>query len=228
MDHDHSAHATTPDSATTPDATAVWEELYLRQDRIWSGNANRALVEVLDEFGDRLTAGRALDLGSGEGGDSLWLAAQGWRVTGLDISPTAIARAGSHAAERGLGPDAVTFTRADLAVWQPEGEYELVSACFLHSMVEFPREEVLRRAASAVAPGGALLVVGHASFPAWSSAHEHEHDALPSSDEVLAALDLPAGEWRTLLSESRPREVTSPDGEPFVIDDAVLLVQRLG
>ena len=39
-----------------------------------------------------LTPGRALDLGAGEGGDALWLAGQGWRVTATDVSQTACDR----------------------------------------------------------------------------------------------------------------------------------------
>ncbi|MFB2556854.1 class I SAM-dependent methyltransferase [Herbiconiux liangxiaofengii] len=213
---------------TNQDAIAFWENRYQERPQIWSGKANAALVAVASS----LIPGRALDLGSGEGGDSIWLAEQGWTVTGIDISTTALARAAEHAASRsnqahGAGRElvaAISWQQADLAEWQPTEEFDLVSACFLHSPVAFPREEVLRRAAQAVAPGGHLLVVGHASFP---SAHQPHHDEppLPTPDEVVESLQLAEG-WTTVLSETRSREATGPDGQPMVLDDAIVLVRR--
>jgi len=212
------------------DATAFWEGRYQESHRIWSGNPNVALVDVVDSLiRDRgMVPGRALDLGSGEGADSLWLAENGWRVTGMEISRTALSRAAEHAAERGIDDDRVTWVRADLAEWRPGASesYDLVSACFLHSPVEFPREEVLRRAASTVAPGGVLLVVGHATFPAGSRAQHEGHTPLPTLDEVESALALPADEWTTLVSELRTREGRAPDGTTMTLDDAVLVLRR--
>jgi len=64
--------------------------------------------------------------------------------------------------------ETIDWERHDLAVSFPRGSFDLVSACYLHSPVQMPRERVLRSAAGAVAPGGTLLVVGHAGFPSWS------------------------------------------------------------
>jgi SAM-dependent methyltransferase len=211
--------------AADPDQDAVdfWEDLYQQRDRIWSGRANHALVVVAET----LAPGRALDLGSGEGGDSMWLAERGWQVTGIDISETALARAAAEARSRGLPEGRITWLQRDLSEWQPEGEFDLVSACFLHSPVEFPRERVLRRAAGAVAPGGALLVVGHAAFPSWSNTPHHEQPVLPTAQEVFESLELAAAGWRVEISEARSREATGPDGQHGHLDDAVLLVRRI-
>ena len=51
------------------------------------------------------------------------------------------------------------------------------------------RVATLRRAAGAVAPGGVLLVVGHAGWPAWVG-DDHPDIRLPSTTEVLADLEL--------------------------------------
>ncbi|MGD8166040.1 class I SAM-dependent methyltransferase [Herbiconiux sp. P16] len=174
MNDDTSTDGTSTDDAATDatdatdaatDATTFWEGRYREREQIWSGRPNRALVDVVEAL--TVMPGRALDLGSGEGADSIWLAEQGWRVTGVDISATALSRAGEHASDREVA-DRITWVQADLASWIPPTGFDLVSACFLHSPVAFPREEVLRRAAGAVAPGGHLLVVGHAGFPPWS------------------------------------------------------------
>jgi SAM-dependent methyltransferase len=220
MSHDHH-------QAPTPaDATAFWESRYGESPSIWSGDPNRALVDTVSG----LAPGTALDLGSGEGGDSIWLAEQGWRVTGIDISPTALARAATEADARGIHADQLTWRHHDLVEWQPgEGtRYDLVSACFLHAPaeVEFPRDDVLRRAASAVAPGGHLLVVGHAGVPPWASEHHHDGSHLPSNAEVLAALALAPEAWTTVVDENRTRTATVADGRQFEVDDAVLLLRR--
>lgn len=80
------------------DAAQHWNARYGERKRMWSGAPNRALVEAVGD----LAPGRALDLGCGEGADSVWLATGGWQVTGVDISSTAIERAGELASERGV------------------------------------------------------------------------------------------------------------------------------
>jgi SAM-dependent methyltransferase len=242
-----------PAEPSETEATAFWEGRYRERDQIWSGRPNRALVDVIGSAD--IAPGRALDLGSGEGADSIWLAEQGWQVTGVDISATALGRAAAHSSDRGIAGDTISWVHADLAEWSAEREsFDLVSACFLHSPVAFPREEVLRRAAGAVAPGGYLLVVGHAAFPPWSATHHgdadagadadrapaghgeghgteggghsHDHDDLPTPAHVLESLSLPEGTWETVIAENRSREATGPDGQTAVLDDAILLIRR--
>ena len=198
-----------------------WENRYRQSERAWSGRANAALER---EAAD-LAAGTALDLGSGEGGDALWLAARGWMVTAVDISSTALGRGAAKAVEAGLD-ERIRWVEADLAGWTAEDRFDLVSAHFLHSPVELPREQILRRATDAVAPGGTLLVVGHAEFPPWST-HRHEGPPLPSPEEVLASLELADGGWVVEKNELVDRAAVSPDGQAVVMVDAVLRARRI-
>ncbi|MDX3431182.1 methyltransferase domain-containing protein [Streptomyces sp. NBC_01696] len=207
----------TTDSTRTD--AEMWDDRYRESDRIWSGNPNVVLVREVED----LKPGRALDLGCGEGADAVWLARTGWQVTATDISRVALERAAVHAAEAGVA-DRVDWQWHDLGASFPEGEYDLVSAQFLHSMGDLPREEILRRAAGAVAPGGVLLVVGHAGFPSWE--HDHPDMELPTTDEVLASLELPEGEWEVLLSEEHERIQNDPDGNPTTRTDNALKVRR--
>lgn len=147
---------------TEQTAEEFWEDRYGSSDQVWSGRPNAHLVTVAEP----LVPGTALDLGCGEGGDALWLAERGWRVTAVDISAIALARLADRAATAGL---AVATERHDLARTFPEGAFDLVSAQFLQSPVTFPRDDVLRRATRAVAPGGLLLVVAHLTVPPWAA-----------------------------------------------------------
>ncbi|MFD4754830.1 class I SAM-dependent methyltransferase [Streptomyces sp. NPDC058426] len=207
------------------DGRAFWEGRYAESDRIWSGEPNTALVREVAE----LPPGRALDLGCGEGADVVWLARQGWTVTGTDIAETALVRARGHAAEAGVA-DRTRFEQHVLGASFPEGTYDLVTASFLHSPdVSFPREAILRRAAEAVAPGGTLLVIGHAGLAPWETYEEGDpHLALhlPSPQEVLESLRLPEGEWDVLTAAEHDRVQHAPDGEAHHRRDNALKVRR--
>ncbi|MFT2816703.1 SAM-dependent methyltransferase [Leifsonia sp. A12D58] len=202
-------------------AADFWEHRYSERDSIWSGNPNAALVTEASS----LPAGRALDLGCGEGADSIWLAERGWQVTGLDISTTALERARREAESRGVA-EATTWLQQDLSTWEPTELYDLVSAHFLHSPVELPRERILQSAASAVAPGGTLLIVGHAEVPAGiTSSHPHVV-SFPTAPETVDQLGLVEPEWAVTVCENRPRTWTSPDGETRDILDTIVVARR--
>ncbi|NYF54418.1 FAD-dependent oxidoreductase [Micromonospora purpureochromogenes] len=214
------AVAGTGADAVDAETARHWDELYQRRERIWSGRANPHLVDVVDP----LPAGTALDLGCGEGADAIWLAGRGWRVTAVDVSTTALDRAAAEAATAGVAAR-IDFQRHDLTRTFPEGVFDLVSAQFLQSPLEFPRAEVLRAAARAVAPGGRLLIVEHGEVPPWSRlAHPHVRFLTP--EETLAELDLDPDGWRTERLDAPRREVTDPDGRPATLVDHLVLVRR--
>ncbi len=205
---------------STVSGERYWEEFYRGRRDAWSGKPNSLFVEEVSD----LTPGTALDLGCGSGGDAIWLASQGWQVTAVDVSATALAFAADHAAAAGV-TEAIEWERHDLAVSFPSGRFDLVSACYLHSPVEMPRERILRSAAAAVAPGGTLLVVGHAGFPSRSEPHLEIH--FPTPQEVLDDLALTAGRWEVKRSDFVTRQLPAPDGEPGTRPDNVLSVGRL-
>lgn len=205
-------------ASTEAEREQFWNELYRAKQRVWSGNPNAVLVTEASE----LEPGRALDLGSGEGGDAVWLAARGWRVTGVDISSEAIARAAGHARDAGVE---IEWIRADLEGKLPVGPFNLVSAHFLQAPIALDRDGILSGAAATVAPGGILLVVSHAAFPPWSKHHDAGH-RFPTVAETIASLDIDAAEWETLVAEDRPREATGPDGERATLVDAVVKLRR--
>ncbi|WP_067464921.1 class I SAM-dependent methyltransferase [Actinomadura macra] len=212
----------TEHSEQTDSGAAFWDARYAEHERIWSGDPNTILVRETTD----LPPGIALDLGCGEGADAVWLARHGWRVTATDISRVALDRAARHAADAGVA-GRIDFQRHDLGESFPAGTFDLVSAHFLHSPGDLlPREEVLRSAAAAVAPGGILLVVGHAGWPSWE--HDHDHDVhFPTPDEVYLSLGLPSEQWELQLSEEHERIQTRPDGQPGTRTDNVLKMRRL-
>ncbi|WP_445262997.1 class I SAM-dependent methyltransferase [Pseudokineococcus sp. 1T1Z-3] len=194
-----------------------WEGFYVgRGERLWSGRPNVRLVDVVGP----MTPGRALDLGCGEGGDAVWLASRGWATTAVDVAPTAVAR--TQAAAAAAGVDVVAEVH-DLEHSLPPGPFDLVSAFFLMSPVEWDRGAAVRRAAATLVPGGVLLLVDHGSVPPWSGFSGHEH---AGAQQTLDELDLLPGEFETVRLDEPTREVTGPDGQVAEISDVVVLVRR--
>jgi SAM-dependent methyltransferase len=197
-----------------------WNAFYTEHEQIWSGKPN---VVFVDEVSG-LTPGRALDLGCGEGADAIWLAQQGWTVTAVDISTVALGRAEEHAKAAGVG-DRIDWQQHELGRSFPAGEFDLVSAQFLHSKTELPRDGILRSAAAAVAPGGVLLIEGHLGFPSGEH-NPHPDIHFPEPDEVIESLALPDGEWETLVSRVHDRAQVLRDGEPINRRDCTVKLRR--
>lgn len=205
----------------------IWDDRYREADHIWSGNVNVALADV----GRSLTPGTALDLGSGEGADVMWLAEHGWQATGVDISAVAVSRAEQAARARGLATDRARFLVADLAKWDNDHSYDLVVSSFLHSQGDFDRAGILRATSPYVADGGYLLVISHATFPPWAQAHrdadakDHHHDETTPESE-LELLQLDPSSWVVEIAEIRSREATGPEGQVATLQDTVVLVRK--
>ncbi|MEU9052710.1 class I SAM-dependent methyltransferase [Streptomyces sp. NPDC048384] len=204
-------------------AAEFWEARYRDRDgRLWSGRPNALLVREASG----LAPASALDLGCGEGGDAVWLASRGWRVTGVDIAHTALERAALHAADAGVS-DRTSWERHVLGETFPEGSFDLVNAQFLQSPVPLDQQRVLRQAAAAVAACGTLLIVMHAGWPSWQTEPPFEAE-FPTLRGVLDELALPEADWsvETLDTVRKPSE--SPEGLVGFRDDHVWRLRRTG
>ncbi|MEO6701492.1 MAG: class I SAM-dependent methyltransferase [Jatrophihabitantaceae bacterium] len=144
-----------------------WDARYAAAaELMWSAAPNRWVAEELAG----LPPGRALDLAAGEGRNSIWLAGLGWSVTAVDFSEVALAKGRRLAASADVdgadidGPAArISWQASDLLSFEPEpAGFDLVLLCYLQLAAE-QRSLVIRRAASALAPGGSLLVIAHDS-----------------------------------------------------------------
>jgi len=112
------------------------------------------LKSVLEGAGAR----RVLDAACGSGGHALWLARQGYEVTGADVSPVMIALAQQKAAADGLG---VPFVVSDLANLQASAVYDAV-LCLGNSLPHLLTQDdlvaALRGMAGVLRPGGTLVL----------------------------------------------------------------------
>lgn len=94
-----------------------WDNMYRDHTALITFGGGRPSAEVVEAAG-RLPAGaRAIDIGCGDGRNSLYLAEYGCCVTAIDISPVGVATTRQFAAEHPLPPRpfAIPDTRTPIA-----------------------------------------------------------------------------------------------------------------
>lgn len=197
-----------------------WDGRYAVADQLWSGAPNSVLVDVAAE----LPAGRALDVGCGEGADAVWLAKRGWAVTALDVSGVALERAAKRAEEVGVDIRWIHAGLLDAGI-EP-GAYDLVSAQYpvLFKTPDAVAEHILL---DAVAPGGLLVVVHHGEFATGQSHESHDGEVFDPADYVgpWDVKPLLGDGWHIELDETRARHLTTGSGAGHA-SDVVLVARR--
>jgi SAM-dependent methyltransferase len=197
---------------------AEWNARYSERERsMWSGRPNGRLVaEVTD-----LIPGRALDVGCGEGGDAIWLAQRGWKVTAIDISDVAVSRA-RDAAERAA--TSVEWVRGDaLQTPLPPRSFDLVSMQY-PALPKSAGDAALQTLLDTVRPGGLLLAVYH-DLDEEHREHMKARGVDPS--DYVGADDLRrllGNNFTVELHTVEPR-IDPPPGTPH-ISDVVLCARR--
>ncbi|MFL6106423.1 MAG: class I SAM-dependent methyltransferase [Marmoricola sp.] len=194
-----------------------WDERYSAEP-VWSGNANAALVAEAAA----LPARRALDVGCGEGADSVWLALAGWDVTALDISARAVERTTAVAERAGVS---ITGVAAGLLEARLDaGSYDLVSVMY-PAIMRTPTREAERRLLDLVAPGGTLLVVHHADVDREHALNRgFDPDDYVSPEDVRVAASEREG-WTVVVDERRDRSVEHGAGAHHKADLVVRLMR---
>jgi 2-polyprenyl-3-methyl-5-hydroxy-6-metoxy-1,4-benzoquinol methylase len=140
--------------ATLPSETPAdyWDRAYSDPSIRFNTTPNAFLTEVVKG----LKPGRALDIGMGQGRNSVYLAKLGWDVRGFDISEQGMELARKSAAAAGVK---ITTVRASLDDFDyGAGQWDLIVGTYVGV-------SWLETAAKGLKPGGYLLVEGYAKHP---------------------------------------------------------------
>jgi SAM-dependent methyltransferase len=105
----------------------------------------------------RIAEGWALDLGCGSGVSSRYLARHGFRVLGIDLALSALARARSASARDSLGADFCAGDVADLSFARVIASLALDVGCF-HTLAPDRRQAYTDSLASHITSGGYYLL----------------------------------------------------------------------
>jgi SAM-dependent methyltransferase len=131
-----------------------WNEVFKKG----APTLNREPSQVLVAAVEQRKPGKALDLGTGQGRNAIFLASKGWTVTGVDISDVAIAEAKKNAAERKVQIEAVV---GDLDKYDfGREQWDLISSFYMHGWHNRSSTNVPTRIYDALRPGGLLVIEG--------------------------------------------------------------------
>ena len=180
-------------AAETGEAEVPWDR----------GGPNPFLVQWVREREPEGAGRRALVIGTALGDDAELLAGRGFAVTAFDVAPTAI-----EAARRRYPDSDVDYRVADLLALPAEwrGAFDLVAECItVQALPVSLRSQAIDAIASAVAPGGTLVVVsgifsgdGERPGPPWelTRAELDEFERTLRPVEVGVARIGDAARWR--------------------------------
>jgi SAM-dependent methyltransferase len=155
-----------------------FDDLYGRFGRYWwrradpySSRAEDYPTSLLTQLTLRLIRGRdpgrALDLGAGEGADSIRLAKMGYKVTAVDISEVATEKIRQFATEAGVD---ISVETADISEYYPEGEFDVI---ICNGVLHYIRDKdsVLDRIQGVTAARGVNVVSSWTTFTPVPDSH---------------------------------------------------------
>ncbi|MDT5019167.1 MAG: hypothetical protein QOD39_5327 [Mycobacterium sp.] len=195
-----------------------WDSVYRQEGKTFEGPPPWNIGEPQPELAALHRAGKfrsdVLDAGCGHAELSLALAADGYTVVGIDLTPTAVAAANRAAQERRLA--SASFVQADITSFTGyDGRFNtIVDSTLFHSLPVEGRDGYLRSVHRAAAPGADffILVFATGAFPAEVETTPNEVD----EEELRAAV---AKYWK--IDEIRPAFIHAnmvaavPGGSPF-------------
>lgn len=139
------------------DAAQFWNERFNSADFIFGKEPNEYLVEQSLHY---LKPGNAvLCIADGEGRNGVWLAKQGMRVTGFDVSDIALTKAKQFAADNQV---TIEYSQCDTDGFDWQANiYDAVIAIFIQFADPEMRTRIFKRIHQTLKPGGLLILQGY-------------------------------------------------------------------
>ncbi|MDH3708118.1 MAG: class I SAM-dependent methyltransferase [Acidimicrobiia bacterium] len=188
-----------------------WDDRYGGDELVWSAEPNQFVAAHLSD----LAPGDAIDLAAGEGRNAVWLASRGWRVTAVDFSSVALAKARQRAEANGVELD---LREADLRQWNPEPDSVDLALIAYLQLPHAQQRQIVAAAGRAVRPGGTFFLVAHDR-----SNIERGHGG-PQDPSVLPDVELVTGALQGFdieRAEVVTRQVDTDDGPRQALDTLV-------
>jgi len=129
-----------------------WDERYAESDYVYGKEPNAFLSE---HAGMIPKGGTVLCLAEGEGRNAVWLAHQGYKVTGVDSSSVGMGKAQALANERGVTIETHCVDLAEYYIEQDSWDGIVSIFCHVPPPV---RQRLHKEAVAGLTPGGVLIL----------------------------------------------------------------------
>ncbi|QWD93675.1 class I SAM-dependent methyltransferase [Polynucleobacter sp. MG-Unter2-18] len=139
------------------DATQFWNERFNKQEFIFGKEPNEFLVEQASHYLKPNSS--VLCIADGEGRNGVWLAKQGMRVTGFDVSDIALAKANQLAADNEVNIQ-YSLCDTDGFDWQAN-TYDAVVGIFIQFADPEMRARIFQQVRQTLKSGGLFILQGY-------------------------------------------------------------------
>jgi len=200
------------------------ERYWWRQTDRYALNADAYPYSLVTQMTMRLiggsSSGRALDLGAGEGADSIRLALLGFTVQAVEISQVGVEKIQAFAAQAGVE---VAVEHADITEYQPDGEYDIILCNgVLHYVAD--KKSVVKRMQAATRPGGLNVISLWSTFTPVPECHNSIPVYCDDEDGIVTGL---YASWpKELLYFERGKPEVSHAGMPPHSHSHIKLIAR--
>ena len=142
----------------------IYELAYRSGKAPWDIGPREELVALVE--GGQLQPGRAIDLGSGTGNNSIFLAQHGFDVTGVDFTPVAVKESRTKAQVAGVDVDFRVDDLTDLR--HVDGTFDLLVDCStLDDLMPRDRDLYMENVLPLTRPGSRFLLYCFEWEPRW-------------------------------------------------------------
>jgi SAM-dependent methyltransferase len=127
-----------------------WNKVFANPDAKFNRQPNAFLLKSVQGK----TPGTALEIGMGQGRNTIAMARLGWDVTGIDISDEGIRQAVAEAKKQNVNIHAIVTSAEDFDYGS--GRYDLIYATYEHQIVTRNADKIVQ----ALKPGGMIVMEG--------------------------------------------------------------------
>jgi len=138
-------------------ATQFWNERFDKEEFIFGKEPNEYLVAQAPQH--LKSNSSVLCIADGEGRNGVWLAKQGMRVTGFDVSDIALTKANQFAKENQVNTQ-YSLSDTDSFEWQPD-TYDAAIGIFIQFADPEMRARIFNQVHQTLKPGGLFILQGY-------------------------------------------------------------------
>ncbi|MCT4643233.1 MAG: class I SAM-dependent methyltransferase [Bacteriovoracaceae bacterium] len=154
------------DRSATSIQRSAWDRRYSKKSYIYGKSPAKFLAENFDYIAPE---SNILDMGMGEGRNAVFLATKGHKVTGIDISSVAVAKAKRLASEAGVKIKAIVASFDSYSI--KKNSFDAI-ICFY-----YVDRKLIKKIVSWLKPGGVLIYEGHTLAQKVKRDHKRNPDS---------------------------------------------------